>query len=82
LPGASSRATHSASRFAIVPLAVRWPSVSAGRPNIAARSRTTSFSISLVAGPPSSAWLFVLTSIAATYAAAATGCGGLSICPA
>jgi hypothetical protein len=68
--------------LAIVPEDVRWPSASAGSPNIRARSRTTSFSSSLVAGPPSSAWLFGFSSIAAAYAAAATGCGGLSICPA
>jgi hypothetical protein len=35
-----------------------------------------------VAGPPSSAWLFGLISMAARYPATAAGCGGLSICPA
>jgi len=43
---------------------------------------TASRSIAAVAGPPSSAWLFGLSSIAVAYAAHATGAGGLSICPA
>src|SRR3982750_3588120 len=67
--GCSSRATHSASRFATVPDAVRWPRC-CGRPNIAAICATASFSISAVAGPPSSAWLFGLSSIAVAYATA------------
>ena len=37
----------------------------AGRPNMAARSATTSFSMAPVAGPPSRAWLLGLTVIAA-----------------
>ena len=36
-----------------------------GKPNIVPRSRTTSTSSALVAGPPSSAWLLALTCIAA-----------------
>ena len=62
-PGCSSRATYSASRLAIVPLLVRWPRCWP-YPNIAASCATTSFSIRDVAGPPSSAWLFGLISIA------------------
>ena len=40
---------------------VRWPSASAGKPNMRASQAITSTSIALVAGPPSSAWLFALT---------------------
>ncbi len=47
----------------MVPLEVRWPRC-CGRPNIVASRATTSFSIAAVAGPPSSAWLLGLTSIA------------------
>jgi hypothetical protein len=47
----------------MVPLLVRWPRC-AVKPNIAASSATTSFSIRAVAGPPSSAWLLGLISIA------------------
>jgi hypothetical protein len=49
---------------------------------MAASLATTSFSIAEVAGPPSSAWLFGLISIAARYPATAAGCGGFSIWPA
>ena len=49
----------------MVPLEVRCPRVSPGRPNIAARPATTSFSMAAVAGPPSRAWLLGLTVIAA-----------------
>ena len=49
---------------------------------MAASSATASFSITEVTGPPSSAWLFGLMSIAARYPATAAGCGGFSICPA
>ena len=52
------------SRLAIVPLVVRWPRW-APNPNMAASAATASFSIWPVAGPPSSAWLFGLISIAA-----------------
>src|SRR5262249_61998770 len=59
----------------------RWPRW-VSRPNIAASVATASFSIWPVAGPPSSAWLFGLMSIAARYPATAAGCGGLSVGPA
>jgi hypothetical protein len=49
--------------LAIVPDAVRWPRWRSS-PNIAASCATASFSISAVAGPPSSAWLFGFRSIA------------------
>jgi hypothetical protein len=49
---------------------------------MAASVATASFSIWPVAGPPSSAWLFGLISIAARYPATAAGCAGLSIWPA
>ena len=42
------------------------PEVRRRTPNIAASWATTSFSIAAVAGPPSSAWLLGLTSIAVT----------------
>ena len=48
----------------MVPLLVRWPRW-VRKPNMAASSATASFSITEVAGPPSSAWLFGLMSIAA-----------------
>ena len=64
-----------------MPDAVRWPRC-CGSPNIAASCATASFSSSAVAGPPSSAWLFGLSSIAVAYAAQAIAAGGLSICPA
>ena len=44
VPGRSSRAIHSASRFAIVPPLVRWPRC-ASQPNMRAISATASFSI-------------------------------------
>ncbi len=78
-PLVSSRATHSASRLAIVPDEVRWPSAGAGTPSIARSCSTASRSIWAVAGPPSSAWLLGFSSIAVAYAAQATGAGGLSI---
>ena len=65
----------------MVPLLVRWPRW-VRKPNMAASSATASFSITEVTGPPSSAWLFGLMSIAARYPATAAGCGGFSICPA
>ena len=46
------------------------------------QAATASRSIAAVAGPPSSAWLFGFSSIAAAYAAHATGWGGFSIWPA
>ena len=49
---------------------------------MSASCATASRSISAVAGPPSSAWLFGLSSIAVAYAAQATAAGGLSIWPA
>ena len=74
-------ATHSASRFAIVPPDVRCPRYSV-HPNIPAISATASISMAELARPPSRAWLFGLIVIASAYAARATGCGGFNICPA
>ena len=82
VPGASSRATHSASRLAIVPDEVRCPRCGAATPSIPASASTASRSMAAVAGPPSSAWLLGLSSIVVAYAAHATGAGGLSIWPA
>ena len=65
LPGWTSRAIHSASRLAIVPLEVRWPRPGEGSPNMTRSWSTTSTSSPLAPGPPSSAWLLGLTSIAA-----------------
>ena len=48
----------------MVPLLVRWPRW-LPKPNMAASCATVSFSIADVAGPPSSAWLFGLMSMAA-----------------
>ena len=48
----------------MVPLVVRCPRCDA-KPNMPASWLTTSFSMAAVAGPPSSAWLFGLMSIAA-----------------
>ena len=48
----------------MVPLVVRWPRW-VPKPNMSASCAVTSRSIRAVAGPPSSAWLFGLISIAA-----------------
>ena len=51
LPGWTSRATHSASRLAIVPLEVRWPRPGEGSPNMTRSWSTTSTSSPLAPGP-------------------------------
>ena len=58
------------------------PKAVSGKSKRAANFFTTSFSMAAVGGPPSSAWLLGLIRMAVKYPRIATGCGGLSICPA